>query len=192
MKKSKSFILVLLVIFIIISLGLASYILYDKYISQKENNKEVKVTTDKKDDKNINKDKDTDTKSIQEYYVGSKNIVIDETHINTTVEMALFDNNNAILFVDLPEVDSSVYKGSYSMSSDGNISLTFDKKIWNSGDLTDLSPIRNISIKKDDISYIYNLGNDIDLTNEDIYLNKTTDNSVKDSLDNLYSQFENN
>lgn len=191
-EKKSGWLVVLLIFFIIISLGLASYIVYDKYNTKKDDSKDIKTITNKKDNENnINESKDTNTKSVQGYYVGSKNISINEENVSATVKIALFDDNNAVISVEIPEVDSNVYKGKYLISSDDSVTLTLDKQIWNSGELTDLSPIKTISIKKNDASYIYNLGNDNNLPDEDIYLNKTSDRDIKEKLDDLYKQFNN-
>ena len=196
-KKKSDVLVILLIIFIIIDLSLASYIVYDSYSSKKE----VKITNNKKDD----------TKSIQGYYVGSKGEPLFyccadfenyKEWFLANVQMGLFDNNNAILYVDLMDPDICVYKGSYSITSDGNITFSLNKKITYSGELKDINPIEVIYVKKNDISFIYNLENykepqinkdeDEQIPKEDVYLNKTSDKAVKNNLDNLYSKFENN
>ena len=182
-KKSKSFILVLLISLIILSLGLAAYIVYNRHIN-------------KKDDNN-----NTNNKAIQGYYYGSKTMQYnkdDDIKYLVTIKIGLFNNKDAIISINLGEFDGRTYKCYYSISSDGDILLSLDNRFY--------SPIKYITIEKKDVSYIFNLKNYYDLPKEDIsksamevlhiekesiYLNKTSDKDIKENLDNDLKEYYN-
>lgn len=75
-------------------------------------------------------------------YVGTKLINIDGTNIITEVSMRLIDENNAMLKVSIPEVDVSTYLGTYTKTEDGTLNFSFNKIIWNSGEVTALTPVK--------------------------------------------------
>ena len=123
--------------------------------------------SDKTDDKVDNNDddnkvvQDTKEESILGDYFGTKVINIDQTHITTEVSMRLIDENNAMLKVSIPEVDVSTYLGTYTKMEDGTLNFSFNKIIWNSGEVTALTPVKNISLKENNKEYTYEMKNSL-------------------------------
>lgn len=147
MGKNNKGLIILVVILIIMVLSLGGYIIYDKFIDNNKNN-----VVDKTDDKVDNSEagneddnkvvQDTKEESILGDYVGTKLINIDGTNITTEVSMRLIDENNAMLKVSIPEVDVSTYLGTYTKTEDGTLNFSFNKIIWNSGEVTALTPVK--------------------------------------------------
>lgn len=147
MGKNNKGLIILVVILIIMVLSLGGYIIYDKFIDNNKNN-----VVDKTDDKVDNSEagneddnkvvQDTKEESILGDYVGTKLINIDGTNIITEVSMRLIDENNAMLKVSIPEVDVSTYLGTYTKTEDGTLNFSFNKIIWNSGEVTALTPVK--------------------------------------------------
>ena len=143
MEKNNKGLIILVVILIIMVLSLGGYIVYDKLIDNNKND-----VVDKTDDKVDNNDddnkvvQDTKEESILGDYFGTKVINIDQTHITTEVSMRLIDENNAMLKVSIPEVDVSTYLGTYTKMEDGTLNFSFNKIIWNSGEVTALTPVK--------------------------------------------------
>ena len=139
MEKNNKGLIILVVILIIMVLSLGGYIVYDKLIDNNKN--DVVDKTDDKVDNNEDDNKvvqDTKEESILGDYFGTKIINIDQTHITTEVSMRLIDENNAMLKVSIPEVDVSTYLGTYTKMEDGTLNFSFNKIIWNSGEVTAL------------------------------------------------------
>lgn len=197
MGKNNKGLIILVVILIIMVLSLGGYIVYDKFIDNNKNNV-VDKTNDKVDNSEVdNKDdnkivQDTKEESILGDYVGTKLINIDGTNITTEVSMRLIDENNAMLKVSIPEVDVSTYLGTYTKTEDGTLNFSFNKIIWNSGEVTALTPVKNISLKENNKEYTYELKNSLTSSSDTVLLSKTTSSEVKKDLDNAYQTLNNN
>lgn len=197
MEKNNKGLIILVVILIIMVLSLGGYIVYDKFIDNNKNNV-VDKTDDKVDNSEVdNKDdnkivQDTKEESILGDYVGTKLINIDGTNITTEVSMRLIDENNAMLKVSIPEVDVSTYLGTYTKTEDGTLNFSFNKIIWNSGEVTALTPVKNISLKENNKEYTYELKNSLTSSSDTVLLSKTTSSEVKKDLDNAYQTLNNN
>ena len=197
MGKNNKGLIILVVILIIMVLSLGGYIIYDKFIYNNKNN-----VVDKTDDKVDNSEagneddnkvvQDTKEESILGDYVGTKLINIDGTNITTEVSMRLIDENNAMLKVSIPEVDVSTYLGTYTKTEDGTLNFSFNKIIWNSGEVTALTPVKNISLKENNKEYTYELKNSLTSSSDTVLLSKTTSSEVKKNLDNAYQTLNNN
>lgn len=197
MGKNNKGLIILVVILIIMVLSLGGYIIYDKFIDNNKNN-----VVDKTDDKVDNSEagneddnkvvQDTKEESILGDYVGTKLINIDGTNITTEVSMRLIDENNAMLRVSIPEVDVSTYLGTYTKTEDGTLNFSFNKIIWNSGEVTALTPVKNISLKENNKEYTYELKNSLTSSSDTVLLSKTTSSEVKKNLDNAYQTLNNN
>lgn len=197
MEKNNKGLIILVVILIIMVLSLGGYIIYDKFIDNNKNN-----VVDKADDKVDNSEagneddnkvvQDTKEESILGDYVGTKLINIDGTNITTEVSMRLIDENNAMLKVFIPEVDVSTYLGTYTKMEDGTLNFSFNKIIWNSGEVTALTPVKNISLKENNKEYTYELKNSLTSSSDTVLLSKTTSSEVKKDLDNAYQTLNNN
>lgn len=193
MEKNNKGLIILVVILIIMVLSLGGYIVYDKLIDNNKND-----VVDKTDDKVDNNDddnkvvQDTKEESILGDYFGTKVINIDQTHITTEVSMRLIDENNAMLKVSIPEVDVSTYLGTYNKMEDGTLNFSFNKIIWNSGEVTALTPVKNISLKENNKEYTYELKNSLTSSSDTVLLSKTTSSEVKKDLDNAYQTLNNN
>lgn len=197
MGKNNKGLIILVVILIIMVLSLGGYIIYDKFIDNNKNNV-VDKTDDKVDNSEVdNKDdnkivQDTKEESILGDYVGTKLININGTNITTEVSMRLIDENNAMLKVSIPEVDVSTYLGTYTKTEDGTLNFSFNKIIWNSGEVTALTPVKNISLKENNKEYTYELKNSLTSSSDTVLLSKTTSSEVKKDLDNAYQTLNNN
>lgn len=196
MGKNNKGLIILVVILIIMVLSLGGYIVYDKFIDNNKNNV-VDKTNDKVDNSEVDNEDDNkivqDTKeSILGDYVGTKLINIDGTNITTEVSMRLIDENNAMLKVSIPEVDVSTYLGTYTKTEDGTLNFSFNKIIWNSGEVTALTPVKNISLKENNKEYTYELKNSLTSSSDTVLLSKTTSSEVKKDLDNAYQTLNNN
>ena len=193
MEKNNKGLIILVVILIIMVLSLGGYIVYDKLIDNNKND-----VVDKTDDKVDNNDddnkvvQDTKEESILGDYFGTKIINIDQTHITTEVSMRLIDENNAMLKVSIPEVDVSTYLGTYTKMEDGTLNFSFNKIIWNSGEVTALTPIKNISLKENNKEYTYEMKNSLTSSSDTVLLSKTTSSEVKKDLDDAYQTLNNN
>ena len=197
MEKNNKGLIILVVILIIMVLSLGGYIIYDKFIDNNKNN-----VVDKADDKVDNSEagneddnkvvQDTKEESILGDYVGTKLINIDGTNITTEVSMRLIDENNAMLKVFIPEVDVSTYLGTYTKTEDGTLNFSFNKIIWNSGEVTALTPVKNISLKENNKEYTYELKNSLTSSSDTVLLSKTTSSEVKKDLDDAYQTLNNN
>lgn len=185
MEKNNKGLIILVVILIIMVLSLGGYIVYDKFIDNNKNN-----VVDKTDDNKVVQD--TKEESILGDYVGTKLINIDGTNITTEVSMRLIDENNAMLKVSIPEVDVSTYLGTYTKTEDGTLNFSFNKIIWNSGEVTALTPVKNISLKENNKEYTYELKNSLTSSSDTVLLSKTTSSEVKKDLDNAYQTLNNN
>ena len=193
MEKNNKGLIILVVILIIMVLSLGGYIVYDKLIDNNKN--DVVDKTDDKVDNNEDDNKviqDTKEESILGDYVGTKLINIDGTNITTEVSMRLIDENNAMLKVSIPEVDVSTYLGTYTKTEDGTLNFSFNKIIWNSGEVTALTPVKNISLKENNKEYTYELKNSLTSSSDTVLLSKTTSSEVKKDLDNAYQTLNNN
>lgn len=193
MEKNNKGLIILVVILIIMVLSLGGYIVYDKLIDNNKN--DVVDKTDDKVDNNEDDNKvvqDTKEESILGDYFGTKVINIDQTHITTEVSMRLIDENNAMLKVSIPEVDVSTYLGTYTKTEDGTLNFSFNKIIWNSGEVTALTPVKNISLKENNKEYTYELKNSLTSSSDTVLLSKTTSSEVKKDLDNVYQTLNNN
>lgn len=193
MEKNNKGLIILVVILIIMVLSLGGYIVYDKLIDNNKN--DVVDKTDDKVDNNEDDNKvvqDTKEESILGDYFGTKIINIDQTHITTEVSMRLIDENNAMLKVSIPEVDVSTYLGTYTKTEDGTLNFSFNKIIWNSGEVTALTPVKNISLKENNKEYTYELKNSLTSSSDTVLLSKTTSSEVKKDLDNVYQTLNNN
>ena len=193
MEKNNKGLIILVVILIIMVLSLGGYIVYDKLIDNNKN--DVVDKTDDKVDNNEDDNKvvqDTKEESILGDYFGTKIINIDQTHITTEVSMRLIDENNAMLKVSIPEVDVSTYLGTYTKTEDGTLNFSFNKIIWNSGEVTALTPVKNISLKENNKEYTYELKNSLTSSSDIVLLSKTTSSEVKKDLDNAYQTLNNN
>ena len=196
-RKNNKGLIILVVILIIMVLSLGGYIIYDKFIDNNKNN-----VVDKADDKVDNSEagneddnkvvQDTKEDSILGDYVGTKLINIDGTNITTEVSMRLIDENNAMLKVFIPEVDVSTYLGTYTKTEDGTLNFSFNKIIWNSGEVTALTPVKNISLKENNKEYTYELKNSLTSSSDTVLLSKTTSSDVKKDLDDAYQTLNNN
>ena len=197
MEKNNKGLIILVVILIIMVLSLGGYIVYDKFIDINKNNV-VDKTDDKVDNSEVDNEddnkvvQDTKEESILGDYVGTKLINIDGTNITTEVSMKLIDENNAMLKVSIPEVDVSTYLGTYTKTEDGTLNFSFNKIIWNSGEVTDLTPLKNISLKENNKEYTYELKNSLTSSSDTVLLSKTTSSEVKKDLDNAYQTLNNN
>ena len=193
MEKNNKGLIILVVILIIMVLSLGGYIVYDKLIDNNKN--DVVDKTDDKVDNNEDDNKviqDTKEESILGDYFGTKIINIDQTHITTEVSMRLIDENNAMLKVSIPEVDVSTYLGTYTKMEDGTLNFSFNKIIWNSGEVTALTPVKNISLKENNKEYTYEMKNSLTSSSDTVLLSKTTSSEVKKDLDNAYQTLNNN
>lgn len=197
MGKNNKGLIILVVILIIMVLSLGGYIVYDKFIDNNKNNV-VDKTNDKVDNSEVDNEddnkivQDTKEESILGDYVGTKLINIDGTNITTEVSMRLIDENNAMLKVSIPEVDVSTYLGTYTKTEDGTLNFSFNKIIWNSGEVTALTPVKNISLKENNKEYTYELKNSLTSSSDIVLLSKTTSSEVKKDLDNAYQTLNNN
>ena len=193
MEKNNKGLIILVVILIIMVLSLGGYIVYDKLIDNNKND-----VVDKTDDKVDNNDddnkvvQDTKEESILGDYFGTKVINIDQTHITTEVSMRLIDENNAMLKVSIPEVDVSTYLGTYTKMEDGTLNFSFNKIIWNSGEVTALTPVKNISLKENNKEYTYEMKNSLTSSSDTVLLSKTTSSEVNKDLDDAYQTLNNN
>lgn len=196
-RKNNKGLIILVVILIIMVLSLGGYIVYDKFIDNNKNNV-VDKTDDKVDNSEVDNEddnkivQDTKEESILGDYVGTKLINIDGTNITTEVSMRLIDENNAMLKVSIPEVDVSTYLGTYTKTEDGTLNFSFNKIIWNSGEVTALTPVKNISLKENNKEYTYELKNSLTSSSDIALLSKTTSSEVKKDLDNAYQTLNNN
>ena len=171
MEKNNKGLIILVVILIIMVLSLGGYIVYDKLIDNNKN--DVVDKTDDKVDNNEDDNKvvqDTKEESILGDYFGTKIINIDQTHITTEVSMRLIDENNAMLKVSIPEVDVSTYLGTYTKMEDGTLNFSFNKIIWNSGEVTALTPVKNISLKENNKEYTYEMKNSLTSSSDTVLL----------------------
>lgn len=197
MVKNNKGLIILVVILIIMVLSLGGYIIYDKFIDNNKNNV-VDKTNDKVDNSEVDNEddnkvvQDTKKESILGDYVGTKLINIDGTNITTEVSMRLIDENNAMLKVSIPEVDVSTYLGTYTKTEDGTLNFSFNKIIWNSGEVTALTPVKNISLKENNKEYTYELKNSLTSSSDTVLLSKITSSEVKKDLDNAYQTLNNN
>lgn len=197
MEKNNKGLIILVVILIIMVLSLGGYIIYDKFIDNNKNNV-VDKTNDKVDNSEVDNEddnkvvQDTKKESVLGDYVGTKLINIDGTNITTEVSMRLIDENNAMLKVSIPEVDVSTYLGAYTKTEDGTLNFSFNKIIWNSGEVTALTPVKNISLKENNKEYTYELKNSLTSSSDTVLLSKTTSSEVKKDLDNAYQTLNNN
>lgn len=197
MEKNNKGLIILVVILIIMVLSLGGYIIYDKFIDNNKNNV-VDKTNDKVDNSEVDNEddnkvvQDTKEESILGDYVGTKLINIDGTNIITEVSMRLIDENNAMLKVSIPEVDVSTYLGTYTKTEDGTLNFSFNKIIWNSGEVTALTPVKNISLKENNKEYTYELKNSLTSSSDTVLLSKITSSEVKKDLDNAYQTLNNN
>lgn len=197
MEKNNKGLIILVVILIIMVLSLGGYIIYDKFIDNNKNNV-VDKTNDKVDNSEVDNEddnkvvQDTKKESVLGDYVGTKLINIDGTNITTEVSMRLIDENNAMLKVSIPEVDVSTYLGAYTKTEDGTLNFSFNKIIWNSGEVTALTPVKNISLKENNKEYTYELKNSLTSSSDTVLLSKTTSSEVKKNLDNAYQTLNNN
>lgn len=193
MEKNNKGLIILVVILIIMVLSLGGYIVYDKLIDNNKN--DVVDKTDDKVDNNEDDNKvvqDTKEESILGDYFGTKVINIDQTHITTEVSMRLIDENNAMLKVSIPEVDVSTYLGTYTKMEDGTLNFSFNKIIWNSGEVTALTPVKNISLKENNKEYTYEMKNSLTSSSDTVLLSKTTSSELKKDLDDAYQTLNNN
>lgn len=193
MEKNNKGLIILVVILIIMVLSLGGYMVYDKLIDNNKN--DVVDKTDDKVDNNEDDNKvvqDTKEESILCDYFGTKIINIDQTHITTEVSMRLIDENNAMLKVSIPEVDVSTYLGTYTKMEDGTLNFSFNKIIWNSGEVTALTPVKNISLKENNKEYTYEMKNSLTSSSDTVLLSKTTSSEVKKDLDDAYQTLNNN
>lgn len=193
MEKNNKGLIILVVILIIMVLSLGGYIVYDKLIDNNKN--DVVDKTDDKVDNNEDDNKvvqDTKEESILGDYFGTKVINIDQTHITTEVSMRLIDENNAMLKVSIPEVDVSTYLGTYTKMEDGTLNFSFNKIIWNSGEVTALTPVKNISLKENNKEYTYEMKNSLTSSSDTVLLSKKTSSEVKKDLDDAYQTLNNN
>lgn len=193
MEKNNKGLIILVVILIIMVLSLGGYIVYDKLIDNNKN--DVVDKTDDKVDNNEDDNKvvqDTKEENILGDYFGTKIINIDQTHITTEVSMRLIDENNAMLKVSIPEVDVSTYLGTYTKMEDGTLNFSFNKIIWNSGEVTALTPVKNISLKENNKEYTYEMKNSLTSSSDTVLLSKTTSSEVKKDLDDAYQTLNNN
>ena len=193
MEKNNKGLIILVVILIIMVLSLGGYIVYDKLIDNNKN--DVVDKTDDKVDNNEDDNKvvqDTKEESILGDYFGTKVINIDQTHITTEVSMRLIDENNAMLKVSIPDVDVSTYLGTYTKMEDGTLNFSFNKIIWNSGEVTALTPVKNISLKENNKEYTYEMKNSLTSSSDTVLLSKTTSSEVKKDLDDAYQTLNNN
>ncbi len=181
MGKNNKGLIILVVILIIMVLSLGGYIVYDKFIDDNKNNV-IDKTDDNEDDNKVVQD--TKEESILGDIVG--------TNITTEVSMRLIDENNAMLKVSIPEVDVSTYLGTYTKMEDGTLNFSFNKIIWNSGEVTALTPVKNISLKENNKEYTYELKNSLTSSSDIVLLSKTTSSEVKKDLDNAYQTLNNN
>ena len=188
-RKNNKGLIILVVILIIMVLSLGGYIVYDKFIDINKNNV-VDKTDDNEDDNKVVQD--TKEESVLGDYVGTKLINIDGTNITTEVSMRLIDENNAMLKVSIPEVDVSTYLGTYTKMEDGTLNFSFNKIIWNSGEVTALTPVKNISLKENNKEYTYEMKNSLTSSSDTVLLSKTTSSEVKKDLDNAYQTLNNN
>lgn len=197
MGKNNKGLIILVVILIIMVLSLGGYIVNDKFIDNNKNNV-VDKTNDKVDNSEVDNEddnkivQDTKEESILGDYVGTKLINIDGTNITTEVSMRLIDENNAMLKVSIPEVDVSTYLGTYTKTEDGTLNFSFNKIIWNSGEVTALTPVKNISLKENNKEYTYELKNSLTSSSDTVLLSKTTSSELKKDLDNAYQTLNNN
>lgn len=197
MEKNNKGLIILVVILIIMVLSLGGYIIYDKFIDNNKNNV-VDKTNDKVDNSEVDNEddnkvvQDTKKESILGDYVGTKLINIDGTNITTEVSMRLIDENNAMLKVSIPEVDVSTYLGTYTKTEDGTLNFSFNKIIWNSGEVTALTPVKNISLKENNKEYTYEQKNSLTSSSDTVLLSKITSSEVKKDLDNAYQTLNNN
>lgn len=197
MEKNNKGLIILVVILIIMVLSLGGYIVYDKFVDNNKNDV-VDKTDDKVDNSEVDNEddnkvvQDTKEESILGDYVGTKLINIDGTNITTEVSMRLIDENNALLKVSIPEVDVSTYLGTYTKTEDGTLNFSFNKIIWNSGEVTALTPVKNISLKENNKEYTYELKNSLTSSSDTVLLSKTTSSEVKKDLDNAYQTLNNN
>lgn len=197
MEKNNKGLIILVVILIIMVLSLGGYIVYDKFIDNNKNDV-VDKTDDKVDNSEVDNEddnkvvQDTKEESILGDYVGTKLININGTNITTEVSMRLIDENNALLKVSIPEVDVSTYLGTYTKTEDGTLNFSFNKIIWNSGEVTALTPVKNISLKENNKEYTYELKNSLTSSSDTVLLSKTTSSEVKKDLDNAYQTLNNN
>ena len=179
MEKNNKGLIILVVILIIMVLSLGGYIVYDKLIDNNKND-----VVDKTDDKVDNNDddnkvvQDTKEESILGDYFGTKVINIDQTHITTEVSMRL--------------IDVSTYLGTYTKMEDGTLNFSFNKIIWNSGEVTALTPVKNISLKENNKEYTYEMKNSLTSSSDTVLLSKTTSSEVKKDLDDAYQTLNNN
>lgn len=197
MEKNNKGLIILVVILIIMVLSLGGYIVYDKLIDNNKND-----VVDKTDDKVDNSEagneddnkvvQDTKEESVLGDYVGTKLTNIDGTNITTEVSMRLIDENNAMLKVSIPEVDVSTYLGTYTKMEDGTLNFSFNKIIWNSGEVTALTPVKNISLKENNKEYTYEMKNSLTSSSDTVLLSKTTSSEVKKDLDDAYQTLNNN
>lgn len=189
MEKNNKGLIILVVILIIMVLSLGGYIVYDKFIDINKNSVVDKTDNNEDDNKVV---QDTKEESILGDYVGTKLINIDGTNITIEVSMRLIDENNALLKVSIPEVDVSTYLGTYTKTEDGTLNFSFNKIIWNSGEVTALTPVKNISLKENNKEYTYELKNSLTSSSDTVLLSKTTSLEVKKDLDNAYQTLNNN
>jgi len=197
MEKNNKGLIILVVILIIMVLSLGGYIVYDKLIDNNKND-----VVDKTDDKVDNSEagneddnkvvQDTKEESVLGDYVGTKLTNIDGTNITTEVSMRLIDENNAMLKVSISEVDVSTYLGTYTKMEDGTLNFSFNKIIWNSGEVTALTPVKNISLKENNKEYTYEMKNSLTSSSDTVLLSKTTSSEVKKDLDDAYQTLNNN
>ena len=89
-------------------------------------------------------------------------------------------------------VDVSIYLGTYTKTEDGTLNFSFNKIIWNSGEVTALTPVKNISLKENNKEYTYELKNSLTSSSDIVLLSKTTSSEVKKDLDNAYQTLNNN
>ena len=185
MGKNNKGLIILVVILIIMVLSLGGYIIYDKFIDNNKNN-----VVDKTDDKVDNSEagNEDDNKVVQD----TKEESILGDYVGTKLSMRLIDENNAMLKVSIPEVDGSTYLGTYTKTEDGTLNFSFNKIIWNSGEVTALTPVKNISLKENNKEYTYELKNSLTSSSDTVLLSKTTSSEVKKNLDNAYQTLNNN
>ena len=75
---------------------------------------------------------------------------------------------------------------------DGTLNFSFNKIIWNSGEVTVLSPVKNISLKGNNKEYTYEMKNSLTNSSDTVLLSKTTSSEVKSDLDKAYQILNNN
>lgn len=78
------------------------------------------------------------------------------------------------------------------ITEDGTLNFSFNKIIWNSGEVTALTPVKNISLKENNKEYTYELKNSLTSSSDIVLLSKTTSSEVKKDLDNAYQTLNNN